>query len=98
MPLRKLLLPLTMLAIALAFAAPASAADPAGGDDTVVLPTRVANAIQRTQSALANAVDHVDEAEYTKATVSLRAVRANLARADKAARRQMNAPVDPNVE
>jgi hypothetical protein len=95
---RKLLLPLAMLALVLAVAAPASAADPEGGDDAVVLPTRVANAIQRTQTALSNAVEHVDEAEYTKAIISLRAVRANLARVDKAVRRQMNAPVDPAVE
>jgi hypothetical protein len=78
-------------------AAPAQAAPPA--DDPVVLPSRVAAGIRRTEAALANAETHVDEAEYTNAIVSLRAVRQNLARADKAARRQMNAvPTDPEAE
>jgi hypothetical protein len=68
-------------------------------DDPVVLPSRVAAGIRRTETALTNAEEHVDEAEYTKAIVSLRAVRANLARADKAAKRQMNAvPADPEAE
>lgn len=81
--------------------APAAAAQtaPAADDDAVVLPTRVAAAIRRTETALANAEEHIDEAEYTKAIVSLRAVRANLGRADKAARHQMNAvPADPEAE
>jgi hypothetical protein len=78
-------------------AAAAQVAPPA--DDPVVLPSRIAAAIRRTETALANAEKHVDEAEYTKAIVSLRAVRASLARADKAARRQMNAvPADPEAE
>jgi hypothetical protein len=78
-------------------AAAAQAAPPA--DDPVVLPSRVAAGIRRTETALTNAEKYIDEAEYTKAIVSLRAVRANLARADKAARRQMNAvPTDPEAE
>jgi hypothetical protein len=81
----------------LAPAAAAQAAPPA--DDPVVLPSRVAAGIRRTETALTNAEKYIDEAEYTKAIVSLRAVRANLARADKAARRQMNAvPTDPEAE
>ncbi|MDX6408316.1 MAG: hypothetical protein QOE13_1387 [Gaiellaceae bacterium] len=79
---------------------PASAAGPtppAAAED-VVLPTRVAAAIRRTETALDNAEEHVDEADYAKALVSLRAVRANLGRADKAARHQMNAVADPNAE
>jgi hypothetical protein len=96
MKLWKTFLPLAVLALALA--GTAGAADPPAGDDAVVLPTRVANAIQRTQNAVDKAAEHVDEAEYTKAVTSLRAVRANLFRADKAARRQMNAVVDPNAE
>jgi hypothetical protein len=78
-------------------AAAAQAAPPA--DDPVVLPSRVAAGIRRTETALTNAEKYIDEAEYTKAIVSLRAVRANLARADKAARRQMSAvPTDPEAE
>jgi hypothetical protein len=72
---------------------------PAADDDAVVLPSRVAAGIRRTETALANAEKHIDEAEYTKAIVSLRAVRASLGRADKAARHQMNAvPADPEAE
>lgn len=96
MKLWKTFLPLAVVVLALA--GTASAAAPSADDDTVVLPTRVALAIQRTETALGKAVDHVDEAEYTKAIVSLRAVRANLGRADKAARRQMNAVADPDAE
>ena len=78
---------------------PASIAQAAPADDAVVLPTRVAAAIRRTQNALAKAEEHVDEGEYAKASISLRAVRQNLSRADKAARRQMNAvPADPEAE
>jgi hypothetical protein len=72
--------------------APASvAAAPEAEEDAAVLPTRVVGAIRRTETALANAEEHIDEAEYTKAIVSLRAVRQNLLRADKAARTQMKA-------
>jgi hypothetical protein len=79
---------------------PAAAAQTApAAEDPVVLPSRVAAAIARTERALANSAEHIDEAEYTKAIVSLRAVRANLGRADKAARHQMNAvPADPEAE
>jgi hypothetical protein len=67
--------------------------------EAVVLPSRIAAAIRRTENALENAEEHVDEAEYSQAIISLRAVRQNLARADKAARRQMNAvPADPEAE
>jgi hypothetical protein len=76
-----------------------AAADAPAADDEVVLPSRIAAAIRRTQTELAKAEEHVDEAEYTKAIASLRAVRQNLVRADKAARRQMNAvPADPEAE
>jgi hypothetical protein len=71
--------------------APASlAAAPEAEEDAAVLPMRVVGAIRRTDRALANAEEHIDEAEYTKAIVSLRAVRQNLVRADKAARTQMS--------
>jgi hypothetical protein len=76
-----------------------AAADAPAADDEVVLPSRVAAAIRRTEAALTKAEEHVDEAEYTKAIVSLNAVRANLARADKSARHQMKAvPADPEAE
>jgi hypothetical protein len=74
-------------------------AQAASEDDAVVLPSRVAGAIRRTGNALAKAEEHLDEAEYTKAIVSLRAVRKFLVVADKSARRQMSAvPADPDVE
>jgi hypothetical protein len=77
----------------------AKAAQAAPEDDAVVLPSRVAGAIRRTTNALAKAEEHIDEAEYTKAIVSLRAVRKFLGVADKSARRQMSAvPADPEVE
>jgi hypothetical protein len=68
-------------------------------DDEVVLPARVAQAISRTQTALANVAEHIDEGEYTQAIVSLRAVKNNMYRADNAARQQISAaPADPDAE
>jgi hypothetical protein len=79
--------------------APVLAAAQAEDDDAVVLPTRVAQAISRTQTALANAAEHIDEGEYKQAIVSLRAVKNNMYRADTAARQQMAAvPADPDAE
>src|SRR4051812_37534223 len=86
--------------------APAQAAPPAAkvaqaeSDDAVVLPGRVASAIRRTQRSLDNAEEHIDEGEYRQSVTSLRSVRRNMYRADKAARRQMNAApvVDPDAE
>jgi hypothetical protein len=71
--------------------------------DEVVLPGRVASAIRRTQRSLDNAEEHLDEGEYKQAVVSLRSVRRNMYRADKAARRQMalsavTPPEDADVE
>ena len=78
---------------------PAMQAQAAAEDEVVVLPSRVAAAIRRTQNSLAKAEEHIDEAEYAKAIISLRGVRNNLVRADKAARRQMDAvPTDPEAE
>jgi hypothetical protein len=109
---RRLALLLAALAVALTVTAaasatpssraqrvPASAAQEApADDDTPVLPSRVMAAIRRTQNALAKTEEHVDEADYAKAIISLSAVRQNLVRADKAARRQMNAVADPEAE
>jgi hypothetical protein len=68
---------------------PVAKAAQAETDDAVVLPGRVASAIRRTQRALDNAEEHLDEGEYRQSVTSLRAVRRNMYRADKAARRQM---------
>jgi hypothetical protein len=97
----KLALALVVAVLTLAAASTASAAS-LDTDDPVVLPTRVAVAINRTQTALDNAAEHIDEGEYAKAVTSLRAVRNNMYRADRAARAQMNAvpavPVDPEAD
>jgi len=72
---------------------------PAAADDEVVLPSRVDIAIRRTERSLCKAEEHVDEGEYAQAATSLRSVRRNMNRADRAARRQMNAPApDPDAE
>jgi hypothetical protein len=99
------------LAMGLAVVSPAAAkpsSAPAGPptaraaqaeDEAVVLPSRVAVAIRRTERALGNAENHIDEGEYQKAVVSLRSVRRNMYRADRAAMRQLTAvPVDPEAE
>ena len=88
--------------------ASASAATPVAkaaqeAEEPVVLPGRVASAIRRTQRALDHAEEHLDEGEYAQSVTSLRAVRRNMYRADKAARRQMTAavaepPEDADVE
>jgi hypothetical protein len=98
------------LALALALVAPAAAATTDGRtgarsaqaappDDAPVLPSRVAAPIRRAQRALDNAEQHIDEGEYKQSAVSLRAVRSNMYRADRAARRQLAAPpADPEAE
>ncbi len=113
MSIRKITLLLASLVLTLSITASASAnsearaakpvastaADAPAAEDEVVLPSRIAAAIHRTETSLANAEEHVDEAQYSQAIISLRAVRQNLVRADKAARRQMNAvPADPEAE
>jgi hypothetical protein len=67
-------------------------------DDEVVLPSRVDIAIRRTNRSICKAEEHVDEGEYTQAATSLRSVRRNMYRADRAARRQMNVVPDPEAE
>jgi hypothetical protein len=67
-------------------------------DDSIVLPSRVAIAVNRTERSVCLSEQHVDEGEYTQAAASLRSVRRNMYRADRAARRQMNAVVDPEAE
>ena len=71
---------------------------PAGGDDEVVLPSRVDIAIHRTERSICKGEEHVDEGEYAKTTVSLRSARRNMYRANTAAVRQMNAVPDPDAE
>jgi len=88
----------TAPAHASAAVAKAPVAKAAQDDDEVVLPGRLASALRRTQRALDNAEDHIDEGEYAQSVKSLRAVRRNMYRADKSARRQMNAVIDPESE
>jgi hypothetical protein len=70
----------------------------AAEDDAVVLPSRVANAIARAQKLLDAAGTSVDTGDTVKAVASLKAVHSAILRADRAARAQMNEPVDPNAE
>jgi hypothetical protein len=68
----------------------------AEADDEVVLPSRVAFLISRIENSMAKATEHVDEAEYPKAIISLKAVRKNVAVLNKAAIKAMTAaPADP---
>jgi hypothetical protein len=103
MPSVRSTVPLGLLA-ALALAAP-SAAQAAGDhsgravaraaqetDDAPVLPSRVAVAIRRATNSMNSAESHVDENEFTQAITSLRSVRRNMFRADRAATRQLTAP------
>jgi hypothetical protein len=99
------LIPLGLL-IGLALAVPTASqataycgfgAAPAANED-VVLPSRVNIAINRTERAACLAEQHVDEGEYTQAAASLRSVRRNMYRADRAATRAMNVVVDPEAE
>lgn len=80
----------------------ASALVPTGGspgaDDETALPSRISASLRRAQNALERAEAHVDDRELRKALVSLGAVRANVARAHRAAARQMTAKVDEEAE
>jgi hypothetical protein len=74
----------------------ASASQEAPADDAAALPSRVANAVHRTEISLDAASASLDSGDKVGATASLNGVRLNIYRADKAARAQMNAaPVDP---
>ena len=64
----------------------ASAAQAAPEDDAVALPSRVANAINRTEISLDAASASLDSGDKAGATASLNGVRLNIYRADKAAR------------
>jgi hypothetical protein len=77
----------------------AAAAEPPA-DDAVVLPSRVANAINRAQLSLDAASQSIDTGDTVKAVASLKALRLNIYRADRAARAQMNAapPADEEAE
>ena len=70
----------------------AHAAQAAADGDAPVLPSRVANALRRTQKSLDSAESHLDDGEYPQAITALRSVRANMYRSDRAAKAQMNAP------
>lgn len=71
---------------------------PPVADDEVVLPSSVSSAINRTYRSACKAEEHVDEGEYSQAIVSLRSLRRNMYRADRAARRQMAIVPDPEAE
>ena len=106
MPSMKFAVPLT-LALGLAAASPAGATSVAkstshapvavakaaqADDDAPVLPSRIANAIRRTQNSLDSAEDHLDNGEYPQAITALRSVKNNMYRADRAAKIQLAAP------
>ena len=77
----------------------ASASQAADTDDAAVLPSRVQNAINRTQISLDAASGALDSGDKLGATAALNGVRLNIYRADKTARAQMTAtPVDPEAE
>jgi hypothetical protein len=75
-------------------AKPARVAD----DGDVVLPSRVSNAIARAQHLLDAAEVSIDGGNSTQAVAQLSGIGKAVLRVDKAARAQMNAPVDPNAE
>jgi hypothetical protein len=72
---------------------------PAPADDEVVLPTRVAAAIARTQDAIDRAMQRLDDTRYAAGRRSLAAAAANLNRTHRAGMAQMTAtPIDPEAE
>ncbi len=85
-------------AIAVAPAGASRLADPPTEDDSIVLPSRVSNAIHRAQLLLDASSTAIDTGDSVKALATLKALPAAITRANKAARAQMNAPVDPNAE
>jgi hypothetical protein len=99
-------LPLAVLVAALAVAPsavarmdPAASATPReAADDAVVLPRPVSIAVRHTNAALGNAERRIASGRYSKAIRSLIAVRGHLARADRAARRQMHVVVSEEAE
>jgi hypothetical protein len=93
--LRITLLASLTIVLGLLLASPGSenavaAAEPPA-DDAVVLPSRVANAINRAQLSLDAASQSLDTGQTATAVAALNALRLNIFRADKAARAQMNA-------
>jgi hypothetical protein len=67
-------------------------------DDEVVLPSRVENAIGRTQTALDRSEARVDDQQYGSAAASLQALPVDLGRAHRAGRKQLRAKADPEAE
>jgi hypothetical protein len=68
-------------------------------EDEVVLPSRVAAAIERSQNAVDRTEARVDDAQYAAALKSLAALAVDITRAHKAGVQQMNAePADPEAE
>jgi hypothetical protein len=68
-------------------------------EDEVVLPSRVLNAIERTQNAVERVEPSIDDARYTAALRSLAALSADIVRAHRVALGQLNAaPADEEAE
>jgi hypothetical protein len=87
---RFMLVPLAVV-VGLLVSSPGSAVAQDADTEEVVLPSRVANAINRAELSLDAASVSIDTGDKAKAVTSLNGVRLNLYRADKAARAQMNA-------
>jgi hypothetical protein len=88
-----------LLGVVLAAVLATSAVAAAPQDPEIVLPSRVQNAINRTYLSLDIAEQLVDSGDTAKAVVALKAVRANVVRANRAAVKQLNAvPADPEAE
>jgi hypothetical protein len=86
---RFMLVPLAVV-VGLLVSSPGSAVAQDADTEEVVLPSRVANAINRAELSLDAASVSIDTGDKAKAVTSLNGVRLNLYRADKAARAQMN--------
>jgi hypothetical protein len=83
---------------AVPLSAPVVATASQATDDEVVLPSRVENAIGRTQTALDRAEARVDDQQYGSAAASLQALAVDLGRAHTAGRKQLRAKTDPEAE
>ena len=90
-----------LVAVSVGAAQPGSVAEPAGAevvasaaqaeDEAVVLPSRVSAAILRATGAVDRTEARIDDAGYAGALLSLKAIRADIGRAHRAAVVQMNA-------
>jgi len=96
-----------LVAVSVGAAQPGSVAEPAGAevvasasqeaDEAVVLPSRVSAAILRATGAVDRTEARIDDTGYAGALLSLKAIGADIGRANRAAVRQLNA-VPPEDE